>query len=265
VNRKILTLSIAAILAGCTTMTSQTETPMEMASTEMPTQIVEPTAVSQAEPKPFCQSTQRDLTVSWLARWYWCGGDRKHSVSENDGAKSVEIAETKYPPGNKSVVRYAALSTVPYQYHHLGPDAAALVESREETIETDIEPESPKLADRIVGKTVASFTQLVEAASRLPVNITFAKNLRVLGPKGRAATESLIDQVKSSDRVKLRGLLLPDEAKTDSATYREILSVGRALAVRKHWRNQGLDTSHIKILHHDPNKHGRVVEVYIDA
>ncbi len=231
----------------------------------------------------FCESTQRDLTVLWVVRRYWCNDNEKtvpvRPIDQNTTAQKDIIYKALTP---KPLLVASADTGMEYLPSYFGPDAAALEVDKPKAKIVVVDPKiqtPPKDGEQSYNKvesnsdsakedrsqSAPTFEQLAAAASKLPASIVFAKNLRVLGPQGRAATDSLIQQVKESDRVKIRGLLLPDEAKSDSPTYREIISVGRALAVRAHWRKQGVDISHIKILHHDPKLHGRAVLVYFDA
>jgi len=273
----ILTCSIATILAGCTTANYQsTDTPVLPAiepAIVVAVPVVVTTKVASTKNTSHCRDHQRDLTVIWALRQYWCNitGQPTHTDSLSPTNKVLVASNTPH----------VDIEVSPTQNSHWGPDSEALkplvsvneiptskpVKSlSSKTVETQPADVNAKPKIVVANKSSElSFEKLARAASRLPASITFAKNLRVLGPKGRIATESLIDQVNAADIVKLRGLLLPEEATEDSYTYREIISVGRALAVRQHWKRNGVIISHIKILHHDPDKQGRAVEVYFDA
>ncbi len=286
-KRTLIASSIAVILVGCATATSQTiavtETPMPVsAQIEAPVGIVEETADTR-----FCESTQRDLTVLWVVRRYWCSDNEKTVPARSTDQKTPTQKNIVFKALTPKPVLVASADTaIEYSPSYFGPDAAVLGADKPKAKIVAVDPKTqmlalspPKDGDQSFNesnsnsdsvredssKPFPTFEQLAVAASKLPASIVFAKNLRVLGPQGRAASDSLIQQVKEADLVKIRGLLLPDEAQSDSPTYREIISVGRALAVRAHWRKQGLDISHIKILHHDPKLHGRAVLVYFDA
>jgi len=273
----ILTCCIATILTGCTTANYQSAGTPVLPAIDPTILVAESdevtTKVATTKNTSHCNDPQRDLTVIWALRQYWCNitGQSTHTDSLNPTNKVLVTSNTPH----------VDIEVSPRQNSHWGPDSEALeplVSANEIPISKPIASRSIKTVEtqpadvNVKPKTVAanksselSFEKLARAASRLPASIVFARNLRVLGPKGRIATESLIDQVNAADTVKLRGLLLPEEATEDSYTYREIISVGRALAVRQHWKRSGVNISHIKILHHDPDKQGRAVEVYFDA
>ena len=287
-KRPLIASSIAALLAGCATATSQTiaviESPMQVsAQIEAPVGIVEETVGTT-----FCETTQRDLTVQWVIRRYWCNNNEKTVTARSTYQKTPTQKNIVFKALTPKPVQVASADTgIEYSPSYLGSDVAVLETDKPKAKIVAVDPKTqilalspPKDGDKSHNEvkprksnpikndssiSVPTFEQLAVAASKLPASIVFAKNLRVLGPQGRTASDSLVQQVKESDLVKLRGLLLPDEAISDSPIYREIISVGRALAVRAHWRKQGVDISHVKILHHDPKLQGRAVLVYFDA
>ncbi len=273
----LLTCGIATMLAGCTTANYQSTDRLVLPAIESSIAVAEPVVDTAKNPSTensdHCGDHQRDLTVIWALRQYWCNITGQPTYRDSLSSTSKVLVASNTP--------HIDIEASPTQNSHWGPDNEALeplVSAKEiptskpakllssKTVET--QPADLHAKPKIVVSNKSSelsFEKLARAASRLPASIIFAKNLRILGPEGRVATESLIDQVNAADIVKLRGLLLPEEATEDSYTYREIMSVGRALAVRAHWRKQGVDISHIKILHHDARLHGRAVLVYFDA
>ena len=76
----------------------------------------------------------------------------------------------------------------------------------------------------------------------------------------------MIPAVTDAQRVTLRGVYETNEIRneTASARDRERFSVGRALAVKKRWRREGVDLGKVKILHHQPHLSGRYVEVTLN-
>jgi hypothetical protein len=224
-----------------------------------------------------CKATQRDLTIPWSLRQYWCGEeDRQDNLQDinddvmnakviNDLALNETYLDEINNEGNSSQYVEPKVET---------RNPASLktpVLNREEILKRlkdDSKVDKRKAATDPVKKSIEVVASIDKPiASKLnnePIpsdTIVFARNLRVLGPEGRAATHAMINKVSGSGQVLLRGLILPDEVLVDSNLYREQVSVGRALAVKKYWQEQGLDISHITILHHNPELTGRAVEV----
>ena len=215
-----------------------------------------------------CRSTQRDLTTPWSLRQYWCTEENRREVLQNTNNQLMDQIA-----GNQSAVDNAYIEDVnnevnspQYAVPIIDSDSSgeplAPSRNREDAIQRlkDIE-NSDKLKTVPVSSLSSGNVNLKANKNAASISIFFAHHLRVLGPQGRAATHALIDQVSKSNKVQIRGLILPDEILVDSNLYREQVSVSRALAVRKYWKAQGLDTSHIMILHHNPELSGRTVEV----
>lgn len=215
-----------------------------------------------------CGSTQRDLTTPWSLRQYWCGEEnRKDNLQNINNNRMDQVAV------NQSTVEQAYIQEVNNeinkpQYNAPIVDSEKFKESvtpsknREDAIQRLKGIEKPdKLKTAPVSRSSSENVILKTNRKAVSGSIIFAHHLRVLGPQGRAATHALISQVSNSNKVRIRGLILPDEVLVDSKLYREQVSVGRALAVRKYWSEHGLDTTHITILHHDPDLSGRAVEV----
>ena len=223
-----------------------------------------------------CRSTQRDLTIPWSLRQYWCGETKRredlqtinNAVMDQIASKSnhsdqiyideinEEVNKGEYVPDDSRIEP----SISPEGRSLNRDDALKRLKSDENSRPINITPE-PQLNSEAAGLNKSRIATDPKSKNA----IIFAKNLRTLGPQGRAATHGLIEQVSASDRVLIRGLILPDEVLVDSSLYREKVSVGRALAVRQYWQEQGLDTSHITILHHDHELSGRVVEVVFNG
>ena len=217
-----------------------------------------------------CRSTQRDLTTTWSLRQYWCTEENRREVLQSTNNQLMDQVAANQSAVDNAYIEDVNNEVNKSQYQYQAP----IVDS-----ENSGEPQAPsinredaiqrlkgiKKSDKLKTVPVSSLTSgdvsLKANKNATSNSIIFAHHLRVLGPQGRAATHALIDQVSSSNNVHIRGLILPDEILVDSNLYREQVSVGRALAVRKYWKSQGLDTSHIMILHNNPELSGRTVEV----
>ncbi|MBT3202699.1 MAG: hypothetical protein HOM14_01380 [Gammaproteobacteria bacterium] len=217
-----------------------------------------------------CRSTQRDLTTTWSLRQYWCTEENRREVLQSTNNQLMDQVAANQSAVDNAYIEDVNNEVNKSQYQYQAP----IVDS-----ENSGEPQAPsinredaiqrlkgiKKSDKLKTVPVSSLTSgdvsLKANKNATSNSIIFAHHLRVLGPQGRAATHALIDQVSSSNNVHIRGLILPDEILVDSNLYREQVSVGRALAVRKYWKAQGLDTSHIMILHNNPELSGRTVEV----
>lgn len=210
-----------------------------------------------------CRSTQRDLTTPWSLRQYWCGEENRKGDLQNINNSLMDQVAV-----NLSAADQAYIDDINNEVNQLNYDAA-IVESEKPLGTISPSKNKEEAINRLKGieKSVPTSNFSLEKVSLKTKNnsaltsIIFAHHLQVLGPEGRAATHALINQVTSSNNVRIRGLILADEVLVDSTLYREKISVGRALAVRKYWKDQGLDTSHVMILHYDPDLSGRTVEV----
>jgi hypothetical protein len=215
-----------------------------------------------------CRSTQRDLTTPWSLRQYWCGEKNRKGDLQNTNNNLMDQVATNHSAANQAYIE--GINNEVNQLHYEAPIVNSDVSIEAITPSTNQKDAIKRLKsiekyDKL--KTLPDSKSATEKVSLKPnrnaasASIIFAHHLRVLGPQGRAATHALIDEVSISNKVHIRGLILPDEVLVDSNLYREQVSVGRALAVRKYWKEQGLNTSHITILHYNPDLQGRTVEV----
>ncbi len=240
-----LTIALVPLMASC-----QTLPPVAPS-------VVEPVA---GHPLADCATVQRDLTLSWKLRQYWCApGQRQDQYqSANDEVMSQYKSKLDYV----SAINAEAESMDNIQIDYQPPtQPIALPDSQSSSIssppvELVVEPVSDSSAIQV---------DIVSDTFSASDKIYFANNHFILGPQGREVTASLAESVAHAKKVLLRGLILPDEILVDSDLYREKVSVARALAVRKYWQDMGIDISHISILHHSPDLSGRYVEVRINA
>ena len=263
-NNLLLSSCIAIALNGCASKIDLTPV------VEIPAVKVTGHQVSK------CKATQRDLTTPWSLRQYWCGDtDRQGDLQNvNDDVMNGKIINNlSLNEAYLDDINEEATSTK-YDEPVIDANSPASLEapvlSREAILKRlKGEDHSDNLKVAPDPKTKSIKAEASIALSIIPKtninsgtgdSIVFARNVRVLRPQGRAATHAMMDKVSGSGQVLLRGLISPDEVLVDSKLYREEVSVGRALAVKKYWQDQGLDISHIKILHHSPDLMGRAVE-----
>ena len=274
---KIQTLSLVIVTAvGCTSASSLF---VSTSDTKLSQNEFEPSvelAADNTEHNPSsCLTTQRDLTVPWASRRYWCRAE-----IQRDHSGSID-------PDWSHGTQHAKLDTSSTTW--FGPDAHALTPQTSkasdsagvgQVLKTHIEIRS---ADEAMSRSPdIEVAEVVEVAAeeneprvsvkerlqtQIPRNtsIPFAKSRRVLDPSGRLKTEAFIQVAAEAESIDLQGFFTEDEIKIDSANYREILSVARALAVMQYWRKHGVDTSKVKILHHDPEVKARAVQVNING
>ncbi|MBT4448254.1 MAG: hypothetical protein HOC92_00945 [Gammaproteobacteria bacterium] len=257
INGLLLNMSLAMLISGCAT-----NKPIVVQAIEESPEQATGHQVSN------CRSTQRDLTTPWSLRQYWCAEKNRREVLQNTNNNLMDqVAD------NQSTVDNAYIEDVNNEVNKSQYDVPIVdSENSAESLAPSINQEDAIQRLKGIKKSDKQKTDPVSSLSSGNVSlkanknadsnsIFFAHHLRVLGPQGRAATHALIEQVTSANNVHIRGLILPDEILVDSNLYRERVSVGRALAVRKYWKEQGLDTSHIMILHNNPELSGRTVEV----
>jgi hypothetical protein len=257
VNALLVNTCLAIVLSGCAAN--------KLAVVPVIDEATEPVTGHQVSN---CKSTQRDLTTPWSLRQYWCSEKNKQ-----DDLQIINNNLMNKIAANQSAVDQAYINEVNNEVNKPQYDATIVdFEKPEEPVTPSINREdaiqrlkgiekSDKLKTDPVSRSSSENVSLKTKRKATSGSIIFAHHLRVLGPQGRAATHALINQVSNSNIVRIRGVILPDEVLIDSNLYRELVSVGRALAVRKYWNEQGLDTTHITILHHDPDLSGRTVEV----
>lgn len=267
-NNTVLSFGIALILNGCATQNKDA----------LKTEVVqaEPNIQQELSTKGHlvnrCREIQRDLTIPWSLRQYWCGTDlnKKHLQNINDSIKNDFLSDKDI----ESKKQFAFASTASLTDQKYSDETTELSPSKtvDEAIiklkSINIKPLKKPIFtynNSTTDKNLNIIPRTKNHTKSKKEIIVFAHKINVLGPIGREKTISLIEQVKSSKIVRIRGLIQPDEILVDSNIYREKVSVARALAVRKYWKDNGVDTNHVKILHHDPKLTGRKVEVQFNG
>jgi hypothetical protein len=210
-----------------------------------------------------CRSTQRDLTTPWSLRQYWCGEENRKGDLQNINNNLVDQVAVNHSPTDQAYIDDVnnEVNQLNYDVPIVDTDKPVVTISPSKNKEDAINRLKGIEKSMPISNLSLEKVHLKTKRNTALTSIIFAHHLQVLGPEGRAATHALLNQVSSSNNVRIRGLILADEVLVDSNLYREQVSVARALAVRKYWKDQGLDTSHVMILHYNPELSGRTVEV----
>jgi len=242
--QRLVLMFIAFLVSGCAVTQTKLSDSNDQGAVKLP-----------GHPVAECSSTQRDLSVLWQLRQYWCG-----QKDSKDRLQLVNDATVQIAKVNQAYL--AAINAEAEEQSIPGKKLHQQNKRQKIKVIDVIEPENDATNQDLKPQTKSEKST---ERSTVTARIIFAKHLKVLGPQGRGQTSAMAQQVSKSKKVRIRGLILPDEVLVDSTLYREKVSVGRALAVRKHWKEQGIDTSHVKILHHKSDLPGRIVEVYFNG
>ncbi len=216
-----------------------------------------------------CAYVLRDLSIGWPSRHYWCddSGEGVVNADQRVAVSDLTLSAIERSRQRLSMLRdrmmgqwplTAATPVAPEPYFISQPIAPL----NQEVIQEIVIEASPR--DVMVAQSVP-----VDANSDDVQRIWFATGREVLGPQGRRQARDLIPRIKKAQAVTLRGLLLNDEfllkdkfALKDGFSE-ERRSAGRAISVRELWKDAGIDTSTIAILHYTPETQGQYVEVII--
>ena len=254
----VLTLSIAAC-----------SSPKPM---QRPTLETTPRATLRTD----CTQIERDLTVVWAQRDYWCRPEhlllpaavKSPAASESltlHPSSSMDIGcdalnpaavDAALPP--TPVKEKTSPTTSPEPIHKTTLDSSHQV--------AGLPPIYKALASVIPTCTAesdcASVPTPIESDSPVKdhgYTIPFAHTVQVLGAQGRAKIDALLGEVKQARQIELRGATLEDGLET----WKNEFAVGRALAVRKRLTEAGVDRHRIKILYRDPAEIARWVRVRV--
>ncbi len=172
-----------------------------------------------------CTVVERDLTLAWDRRVYWC---------------IPEQASIRLPIHD--VVRGRAA------YHMSKPPS---IEARVET------------SDRVHGLIHHTQTKDEQDGKKTQkirqYTIPFAHGLQVLGPQGQAKVQALYPEAKTARRIELRG----GTVEVGSKAWKDEFAVGRASAVRKRLIEGGVERDKIRIRHRDADEKARAVGVVL--
>ena len=254
----VLTLSIAAC-----------SSPKPM---QRPTLETTPRATMRTD----CTQIERDLTVVWAQRDYWCRPEhlllpaavKSPAASESltlHPSSSMDIGcdalnpaavDAALPP--TPVKEKTSPTTSPEPIHKTTLDSSHQV--------AGLPPIYKALASVIPTCTAesdcASVPTPIESDSPVKdhgYTIPFAHTVQVLGAQGRAKFDALLSY---SSKPVTSNCVAP-HSKTVQRPGKNEFAVGRALAVRKRLTEAGVDRHRIKILYRDPAEVARWVRVRV--
>ncbi len=250
--RVLKLLAVSLLVFGCTDSTVNIKTESKIEITEKPQ-------------RKSCSMIERDLSISWKQRKYWCAPDgyEQKSVTKPMPAKA-QINKNK--SHNEKPEIQKNVSVTPNQ------QVINIVDVLRTLSKKDLEAVLSKLV--IAYKTQAALDQNMrntqnnlKPLSDIQINdaelVWFAPNIEVLGPKGRNKIQLLLKGDIDAQQIVLRGYA-SEELDTDRQDLDQ-LAVARALSVRKMLQEKGIDESKIKILYRNKKENGRYVEVMING
>lgn len=244
--RSVYTLSLPLILmVGCAATVPVVDAVMKQTRVEAPSVPAQDSEIHKIIRTPIsvtkCRRTQRDLRLDWISREYLCSHDRRLSALQGHNEVVFHGHPRRYKPlmGGETATGKG-----------ISKPAGDMISFPTEGDVKGCDPLTPALS---LGER--------EPVQQQPVRIFFARNHEVLGPKGTEKSLSLIPAVKVARRVTLRGVYENTEIVNPTLLNHERFSVGRALSIRKLWKEAGVDPVKVTILHHRTDLSGRYVEV----
>ncbi len=250
---------------------------MTACSTPDPMQRMAFKTAHRATMRTDCARIERDLTVAWAQRHYWC---RPEHLALRTAVESTAAPESLTRNPN-SAVDIGCEATNQATVDRAIPPPVKMKEKTSpvttpETIHETILDQSRQAVELMaVNKAEASEIPTCTAeldceSGPAPIEnessvedhryiIPFAHTIQVLGPQGRAKVDALLSEVKQARHIELRGATLED----GSEAWKNQFAVGRALAVRKRLTEAGVDRHRIKILYRDPDEVARWVRVTV--
>jgi hypothetical protein len=213
-----------------------------------------------------CLRTQRDLTVSWKQRRYWCSNvlrrealqehNIKHLAPTDTSSNSLDVMETAQKTSSPSPDS-SNDSSDPAQGVVLA--SASSEDGMVQYITLNEYIDKAMYDEEQDSSGIDNNDSLVRTNNR----VDFIRTWEVLDDNGTQQVLSLIQEARQAKRITLLGLYEPDElAKVKAGPEpEERFSVGRSLSVRERWREEGVDVSKVKILHHNEDQSGRHVKV----
>jgi hypothetical protein len=215
--------------------------------------------------------SQRDLTVPWRHRRYWCGEDRRREANkQTHTVKKLTTTDSSPSPtmsfaisaveviGN--MVRYLSLSD------YIGPVVHSFMNDDADEQTEKNPPERNYTQVAVNEYTESGAENRTHDGYHAQYNLSqvdFNHTWEVLNDEGTQQVLSLIPFAQQAQHITLLGLYEPDELTKvkPGPQPEERFSVGRSLSVRELWRAEGVDVSKVTILHHKEERPGSYVEV----
>ena len=204
-----------------------------------------------------CERTERNLTVDWRAKRYVCTHEERLAALQQAHKNGMVAYRYRYRP---LVAPNASVETsfiTPAVVRTIEP-----VQGGAQPVGFTVAPRTTPPVSRINDQPTV--TDHGPAVDTQLFRVWFPRDQEVLGPKGIEKVRALIADVAGARQVTLQGLYESTEIHEAAEKERERFSVGRALSVRRIWEQAGMDQSKFKILHHDPSRSGRFVEITLD-
>jgi len=228
--------------------------------------------VSKVETIEKCRQTQRDLSLTWEQRKYWCTHSGRVVSFKNRDKQYVELvnAVTK---SNHDLNRVQ--SSLDNAISEMDQDIPAKHQSANK-ITTNTIKNTPSIkpitvlpkkkvvpVNKVipVSKASSDISVLPELSTNISKKVWFTNEIEYLDSSNQHIALSLLPDAKLARKVILRGHIQPGEVVSEDDIEFERFSVGRSLSIKKLFIEQGVDKSKIKILHFRNNPEGRYVEV----
>jgi hypothetical protein len=217
-----------------------------------------------------CLRTQRDLTVSWQHRRYWCGNVLRRDSLQAHNIKRLATSNINSHYSTSNNVEIVVNDT---------SNSSSLVSNNHSVTTSSVMPASSQLEGdmvqylTLIEDTATAQNDPVEQTAvdvnrdvtqlSLDNRVDFSRTREALDVDGIEQALSLIPNALHAQRITLLGLYEPDELTKvkPGPDPEERFSVGRSLSVREFWRSEGIDVSKVSILHHREDRPGRHVEV----
>ncbi|MEW8046503.1 MAG: hypothetical protein AB2805_08440 [Candidatus Thiodiazotropha sp.] len=267
VKELALAMSIALLLGGCAG--GIVKSSITDASSTKPEPV--PKLVAAEVRVKGCLRTQRDLTIGWSMRRYWCGNDTRRSalsahnvrmLSSSRILRNLKPAISTHTPASTAPIKQAPR----FDSSRIRKMASAEITPSPPSGMVHIHA-MPNTQDLVSPEPEVIRAETQNASKNVSVpsdtHVYYARNREALGPKGREKVISLLPAAKAASHITLLGLYEAEEIKAlvPGPQLEERFSVGRSLSVRELWRSKGVDVSKVTIRHHTKTRSGRFVEV----
>ncbi|VAW60970.1 hypothetical protein MNBD_GAMMA08-311 [hydrothermal vent metagenome] len=269
-KKRLIAISIAcAVLGACTTTSSIIESNKITVATGFTNDVKD------------CEFTQRDLSMPWKDREYWCAREeRKKTLQHRNEIYAKERKNIEQTRAALKKTKKNLMMVIDEMGSSFDPSKRKInVAYNMKNIDKNDLINKVQLGSLFIPKQThnksidiveekSTFLSIEDNKKTNPIlkYVWFAEKTQVLGPKGHEYVKSLLSSLKNADHILLRGYMNNDEFQDDDQLILERISVARSLSVRKVLHVEGgIDKSKIKILHHKQGTSGRYVEVIVNG
>jgi len=219
-----------------------------------------------------CKQTQRDLSLTWEQRKYWCTYSGRVVSFENRNREYVELVNTVAKSSrNLNKVQSSLENTI----SEMEQDKSVILEKNHKITTASLKNTSaitpiqavyvkkqvPLSNVKPVIKESSEVAYLPSINTEDAKKVWFTNEIEYLDSSNQHIALSLLPDAKLAKKVILRGHIQAGEVVSDDEIEFERFSVGRSLSIKKLFIEKGVDQSKIKILHFRSNPEGRYVEV----